>query len=552
MLQKLVIRNYAIIDHLIFEPGKNFNTLTGETGAGKSIILGALSLILGERADTSVLINKTEKCVVEALFDVRNFQSFRAILRENDLDDEEQCIIRREISTGGKSRAFVNDTPVTLHLLNSLTSLLVDLHQQFGHLALENDRFQMDVIDAIAGNEKLLLEFQEHYREWQRCSQQLQELQHRQEEWQKEADYKQFLYDELAAAAFAEHEIEEAEAAQQKLMHSERILSVLESSVAQLEEGEQPMLVLLKKTLQQLQGIADVVPETQPLALRVSGAYEELKDVAAELGMLRSNIDLDPAGLLKLQDRLDLAYRLLKKHALKTTAELLTLQQSLGQELQATQNLSMDIETLRVKKNEVFEQARALAVELSKRRHAVASTFSDRVNERLQWVGMPNSRFAVELSEVKTLQATGQDNVHFLLDANKTGQMLPVYKVASGGELSRIMLCIKSLTAEAMQLPTLIFDEVDTGISGEAARQVGLLLQSLGKHHQIISITHQPQVAAKGSTHFFVYKDITPEGKITTRVKQLNDEERIKAVAQMIGGEAPSEAAFQSARELVA
>jgi DNA repair protein RecN (Recombination protein N) len=552
MLQKLIIRNYAIIDNLSIEPDVHLNTVTGETGAGKSIILGALSLILGERADTTVLINKAEKCVVEAHFDVKNNKSFLKALKKEELDEEEQCIIRREISTSGKTRAFINDTPVTLNILNKLTSLLVDLHQQFGHLALEDDNFQLDVIDAIAKNGDNLKQYQELFGKYRKLSKELSEQQARQAQWQKESDYKQFQYDELAQASFKQNEIEDAEQQLKQLNHSERILNVLQAARIAMEEGEQPIVNEVRRITQQLQTISELVKEVEPLQERLASAHAELKDIAGELEQVEAKVNLDPALMLTLQERVDLGYKLCKKHGVQTTNELLEISTGLEKELQETLNLNDHIEQLTKEQEQLYKAVKAQAEKLSAKRKETAPAIAAKVNELLKLVGMPNALLKIELTSIAQPDSYGMDEVSFLLDANKTGNFLPVYKAASGGEMSRIMLCIKSLTARAMHLPTLIFDEVDTGISGEAARQVGMLLRDLASYHQVICITHQPQVAAKGSRHFFVYKELDKANKITTNVRVLQEDERVLAIARMIGGEAPSDAALQNARELVA
>jgi len=551
MLEKLIIKNYAIIDNVILEPDTHLNTVTGETGAGKSIILGALSLILGERADTSVLINKDEKCIVEAHFEVAGNQQFKKALKEEDLDDEKQCIIRREISSNGKSRAFINDTPVTLVILNRLTTLLVDLHQQFDHMDIEQDDFQMDVLDAIAQNTGLRNEYGTLFQQYKSVSRQLTEKTAQLAQWQKESDYKKFLLDELVQLDFKENEIEEADQQLKQISHAERIISVLQSSRYVLEEGEQPMVNELKKINQQLQGITEVMPDATALQVRISSVYEELKDIGAELETLEGQVSLDEELTQQLQERLDVGYKMLKKHAVSNTNELLALQATLQEELKSTLDLSETIEQLGKQKQSTYDALLAIADNLSAQRKKVAPQIAAKINELLAAVGMPNARFEISLKKNAEPTAMGIDMVSFMLDANKSGQFLPVHKAASGGEMSRIMLCIKSLTAKAMHLPTLIFDEVDTGISGEAARQVAVLLRDLSKYHQVICITHQPQVAAKGTKHFYVYKDVDASGRITTRVRILQQEERVLAIAQMIGGEKPSEAAMQNARELV-
>lgn len=550
MLQKLVIRNYAIIDHLVIEPDGHLNTVTGETGAGKSIILGALSLILGERADSSVLINKNEKSVIEGYFDVTENEVFKAALLEAELDYDAQCIIRREIAVSGKSRAFVNDTPVTLGVLNKLTSLLVDLHQQFDHMALEEDNFQMEALDAVGNTATQAAAYSKLYARYKKVKQQLTEQTALRAKWQQEADYKQYLLDELVHASFKPDEIELAEQQLKQLSHAERILSVLQGAQSVLEEGEQPLVNELKRINQQLSGIADVLPGIKPLQERMASAWLELKDIAGELEAEAGKVSLDPAAMDELQQRNDLGYKLLKKHALKTTAELLELQQKLEEDLRSTLNVNEAIERLTKEEASLYKDLIAEAEQLSAMRKKAIPLFAGKINELLPLVGMPNARFEIRMEPVQP-GANGIDHVQYLLDANKSGQFQPLQKAASGGEMSRIMLCIKSLTAKALHLPTLIFDEVDTGISGEAARQVGVLLRELSAYHQVICITHQPQVAARGTRHFYVYKEADKQERLTTKVRLLERDERILAIARMIGGEQPSEAAISNARELV-
>jgi len=550
MLQKLIIKNYAIIDHLELMPDKGLNIVTGETGAGKSILLGALSLVLGDRADTSVLINKEEKCIAEAFFDIKDNIAFRAALQTQGFDDDTECIIRREIAPSGKSRAFINDTPVTLGILNELASLLVDLHRQFGHLALKDVDFPIEVVDAVAQNTALCHEYETLFKEYRKTEDQLNEYKTQLAKLQKEADYKQFLLDELVQAALKENEIEHAEQQLKQISHSERIIATLQNSLLSMTEGETPVINEIKRLIQQLQSIADVLPAIIPLSQRMNTVYEEFKDIRSEIEGLENSISFDQDVMLQLQERIDTGYKLLKKHALATTNDLLSLQQKLEQELNITLNIDEQIAVLSKQKEELYHKLVAKAEELSARRKKQALPTSGQVNELLAKVGMPNARFKIAITQ-QELGPSGIDNITFLFDANKSGQFLPVEKVASGGEMSRIMLCIKSLTAKAMQLPVLVFDEVDTGISGEAAKQVGILLRELASYHQVLCITHQPQVAAKGSKHFYIYKEESKNQKIVTKVRVLQSDERISVIAKMIGGENPSTAAMQNALELV-
>lgn len=550
MLLQLSINNYAIIDHLSIRPDQHLNIVTGETGAGKSIILGALSLILGDRADTSVLINKEAKCVVEATFDVKENTAFQDALKLAELDEEPQCIIRREINSSGKSRAFVNDTPVTLSVLNTLTALLVDLHQQFDNHAIEDDHFQLSVVDVLAQNNTLKETYQITFRQYQQVLQELNSKQAQQAQWQKDADYKQFLFDELEQVNFLPDEIEEAEIQLKQLSSAERIIGVLQQARFILDEGEQPLANEVRRQAQQLQSITDVLPEAQSLYERLNSIYAEAKDIAAELENLEGKISLNPEQMARLEERLDIGLKLQKKHAVQSTNELIEIFKQLGEELKATLNLHEEIAALEKSKTDLFEKVQKTGTELSASRKKLAPSIAKQITQMLAEVGMPNAQFNIGIATLSKPGITGLDQIDFLLDANKSGNFQPVEKAASGGEMSRIALCIKSLIARTVHLPTLIFDEVDTGISGEAARKVGALLKDLAQYHQVICITHQPQVAAKGSTHFYVFKEQGKDGKINTQIRILAPDEKILAIAKMIGGEQPSEAAMNNAREL--
>jgi DNA repair protein RecN (Recombination protein N) len=550
MLLQLSINNYAIIDRLSIKPDKHLNIVTGETGAGKSIILGALSLILGERADTSVLINKESKSIVEASFDVRENQAFKIALKEAELDEEDHCIIRREINSAGKSRAFVNDTPVTLSVLNKLTALLVDLHQQFDNHAIEDDLFQLSVVDVLAQNSIIKDQYQNVFKQYQQVVQELNAKKNQQAQWQKDADYKQFLYDELEQINFRPNEIEEAEIQLKQLNAAEKIISILQQARYVLDEGDMPLANEIRRQAQQLQSIADVFPEAQLLQERLNSIYAEAKDIASELENAEGKISLNPEQMARLEERMDAGIKLQKKHAVQSTNELIDIFESLGQELKATLNLHEEIDGLEKRKIELNESLQKTGSQLSASRQKIAPAIAEQVTTLLAEVGMPNAQFIIGISHLAKPNVNGLDDISFQLDANKSGHFQPVYKAASGGEMSRIALCIKSLIARAIHLPTLIFDEVDTGISGEAARKVGALLKDLAQYHQVICITHQPQVAAKGSTHFYVYKEQGKEGKINTQIRVLAPEEKIIAIAKMIGGEQPSEAALNNAREL--
>ncbi len=551
MLQKLSINNYAIIDRLELTPDKRLSILTGETGAGKSIIVGALSLILGERADTSVLINKDEKCIVEAVFDVKGNAAFLNALAVEDLDDEQQCIVRREINIKGKSRAFINDTPVRLDVLNKLTSMLVDLHQQFDHLALESEYFQLDVIDAIADNIELRKEFKEVYSQYKSTQKELEALLKKKEDWQRESDYKQYLYNELVEASFKENEIEDAELKLKTVNKAEEVQQVVHATVQYLQEGEQPIVNELQRLCKQLEVIVEVFPEAKEVLDRLNAAQIELDDIAGEINLLGSRFDVDEEEIQLLNDRVDIGYKLQKKHHVNSTNELIEITQQLEKELQSGLDIDTDIAELGVLQKDLLDKLQNIGNRLSENRAKYATSFAEDVNKLLALVGMPNAIFSVGIAKKETPSAFGFDEIQFYLDANKSGKSQAIHKAASGGEMSRIMLCIKSLTAQVMDMPTLIFDEVDMGISGEAAKQVGLLLSSLSQHHQIICITHQPQVAARGDYHLYVYKEAGEDKRINTKVKEIEGDERVRIIAQMLDGDDPSKVAIQNAKALI-
>jgi DNA repair protein RecN (Recombination protein N) len=548
MLQRLTIKNYAIIDHLEVDFSANLNVITGETGAGKSILLGALSLILGERADPGVLFDKTGKCVIEGLFKVKKSQ-VTTFFNKHELDLEDQLIIRREISAAGKSRAFINDTPVNLSQLGELSAYLVDLHQQFDTLELEKSDFQREVVDALVNKPTLLQQYQHSYHEYVLVQKKNKQLQEQRDHANKELDYNKFLLDELADAAFTNDEIEALEAELKTLSHAEEIKNTLNRVYFQLKEDEQPILQQLKQLQTSLQGLSDFHKEVPAIAARLQSTYLELQDIAGEVEHINDQVHYDGERIEQVNERQTLGFRLLKKHGVQTTNELLQIQEALTLKVDNVLNLDEALAQLEKQQAILQESLKAAATIISAERHKQVAPFEKQVNALLAQVGMPNARIKVDISQ-GNLHAYGQDNIEFLFDANKSNQFAPIRKVASGGELSRLMLCIKSLVAQSVALPTLIFDEIDTGISGEAARQVGVILKGLAKAHQVICITHQPQIAGKADAHYFVFKD-AKASKVTTNVRLLTKEERITHIAQMLSGEKPTAAALENAREMV-
>lgn len=549
MLRKLFIQNYAIIDEIGIDFSSKLNIITGETGAGKSILMGALSLILGERADSSVLVNTEKKCFIEGYFAVNHKQSVIRFLEENDLDVEEELVLRREIAANGKSRAFINDTPATLQQLKTLASLLVDLHQQFDTLELGDADFQREVMDALAGNENTLFGYQRIFRQWQAACRELETLQQQKAAFTKELDYNQFLFDELNDLGLKENELEDLDSELKLLNNAEGIKTTLSKVYFDLKESEQPVVQLLKQLLNQLQGYASYHANLPGVIERLQSSQIELQDIADEVERINDSVNYDEKRIEWINQRLMEGYKLAKKHNVQNTSQLLEIRDQLEEKLKAVLDMDDALAAKEKQADQLLTEARKLANQLSQARHKQTQPLEEKVNQLLAQVGMPNARMKVDLKD-NTLTLSGKDQIDFLFDANKSNRFEPIRKVASGGELSRLMLCIKSLVAQSIDLPTLIFDEIDTGISGEAAKQVGLIMKGLAASRQIICITHQPQIAGKANAHFFVYKDIRNDA-VKTNIRLLNEDERITAIARMLSGEKPTAAALENAREMM-
>jgi DNA repair protein RecN (Recombination protein N) len=549
MLKEVSIQNFAIIEELkvVFQP--ELNIITGETGAGKSILLGALGLVLGERADSSVLLNKEKKCVVEVLFEVNN-TTIKEWLSAEDIDEAvDELVLRREIGSNGKSRAFINDTPVNLQQLKQLSSMLVDLHQQFDTLELGEAYFQREALDAMAGCSKDTAAYHQLYVQFSKEQKELQLLKEKQQQAQKEKDYHQFLLEELEQASFKENELEQIEQELKLLSNAGAVSSTLTDAVYLLKDGETPVVQQLKTLLQRLHQYKELNHDLSIIIERLQSAHIELSDIASELDHLQNTIAVDEERMQQITERLEIGYKLQKKHGVNSTHELLKIQQQLETKLQAVLNLEEEINTKEQQTSALQLQLQQQADGLSVKRTKQALPFAEKVNALLAKVGMPNAQLKVEV-HTTALNAYGSNTIEFLFDANKSNRFEPISKVASGGELSRLMLCIKSLVAKQMALPTMLFDEIDTGISGEAARQVGILLKELSKQHQVITITHLPQIAAKASAHFYVYKQEEKKG-ISTKIRLLKKEEQIEAIARMLSGERLTDSSLKTAKELV-
>lgn len=549
MLKKLHIQNYAIIDEIDIQFSNQLNIITGETGAGKSILMGALSLILGERADTSALKVNDKKCVIEGFFSIDDKPAIKQFLKDNELDIEEELVVRREIAVSGKSRAFVNDTPTTVQQLKALASLLVDLHRQFDTLELGDEDFQREVIDALANNHDLLQTYQTQYKQWLQATKTLQELQAQKAAFNKELDYHQFLYDELEEVSLQENELEDLDAELNLLSNSEGIKTALTKTYFDLKENEQPIVVSLKQLINQLSTYTAYHHDLPSVIERLQSAHIELQDIAEEVERINDVINFDEKRIEFINERLAVGYKLLKKHGVKSTAEILAIQAELQEKLQAVLNIDDAILQKEKEVAQLLQQTAKTAETLANKRLQQVAPLEKNVNHLLHQVGMPNARLKVQIKDT-TLNLYGKNEIELLFDANKSNRFEPIRKVASGGELSRLMLCIKSLVAKSMDLPTMIFDEIDTGISGEAAKQVGAIMKDLATNRQIICITHQPQIAGRANAHYFVYKEIKGEA-VKTNIRLLSNNERITAIAQMLSGEKPTAAALENAREMV-
>jgi DNA repair protein RecN (Recombination protein N) len=549
MLQKLRILNYAIIDELTISFSQKLNIITGETGAGKSILMGALDLVLGKRADTAILKEKDKKCIVEATFVVKNNEAIQQFFVENDLDKEEEILIRREIAANGKSRSFVNDTPVNLSQLKELTANLVDLHRQFDTQEISSENFQREVMDALADNATLLAQLKTVYAKYSAVKNELEALHVQQTNADKEADYNKFLLEEFTEISLKENELEDLDAEIKLLSNAENIKMQLGAVYGFLSGGEEPVVQNLKSFSQKLTGLKEFHTAIEDLQKRLISAQLEIQDVADELERIDDEIVYDAERINAVNERVSAGYKLLKKHGVTNTVQLLEIQETLQQKLDAVFNITNATEKAEKESKKLFVEATVLATKINANRVAQVKPFVLKVNDLLTQVGMPNAKIKVAINSV-ALSTNGSDEINFLFDANKTNRFEPLYKVASGGELSRLMLSVKSLVAKKLQLPVLIFDEIDTGISGEAAKQVGFIMKELSGSHQLIAITHQPQIAAKANAHYFVYKQIVKD-TIQTSVRLLNEDERIVAIAQMLSGEKPTAAALENAKEMM-
>lgn len=550
MIKKLSVSNYTLIDELHIDFSAGFSVITGETGAGKSIILGALSLILGQRADLKSLRRSDEKAVIEGVFDIASYH-LRDFFDENELDyDEGECILRREILPSGKSRAFINDTPVSLAQLKTLGEQLIDIHSQHQNMLLADSRFQLRVVDTMAGDAALLADYREHYRRWRERLQAYTRLQEENRSGREEEDYLRYQLAQLDEAHLQEGEQEELEAELQTLQHAEEIKNELAMLQEFLHAEETGVVSLLNATLSRMRALSRLYPEVDEWAGRLESDYIDLKDIASTVDRSQENLNMDPERLAWVENRLDTYYSLQQKHRLASAAELLALRDSFAERLTRIENYDEELAALKHEVDEAESQVRNLAEQLTRVRRQSAANISSTLTERVKPLGMPHLQFEIEVSTRPQFDETGGDAIRFLFSANKNQPLQPVSEVASGGEISRLMLSLKALVAHAMALPTIVFDEVDTGVSGEIADKMARIMREMSRCMQVISITHLPQVAAWGQTHYRVYKSDTATATATHLVR-LTDSERVEEIARMLSGSSLTAAALDNARELL-
>lgn len=549
MLQKLSIRNYALIDSVELKLDKGLNIITGETGAGKSIMLGALSLILGQRAETKYFFNQEKKCIIEGQFRLTD-DTLHSLFEENDIDFYEETILRREISTDGKSRAFINDTPVTLGVMKQVGEKLIDIHSQHATLEINDSGFQLSVVDTLANHQSLLSQYRKGYKLYKKHLQHLAALQTAADEAKSRQDYEQFLFNELENANLKTDEQSLMEIELQTLNNAESIKRSLVNAYNLLSDQEASALPILKEVVVQIQAIERFNPDYALLNERLRSALIELKDIAAETLNLEESTIFNPSRIEEINNRLDVIYTLQQKHKVNSVEELLGIHQKLSDNLNNLLSSDEEIDRLNQEIAQLKEQLELMAATLSADRDTSIIATENQVAAVLQLVGMPNAKIKIVKTTLEELNKDGKDNVVLLFSANSGQPPAPVGKVASGGELSRLMLALKSIMAKHTALPTLIFDEIDTGISGETALRVGDVIGDLEKNMQVMCITHLPQIAAKGEAHYFVYKNekgVRP----TTGIRRLAPEERIQVIAEMLSGKDPGLPAIANAKELL-
>lgn len=550
MLKSLFIQNFVLIDSLDIRFDKGFSVITGETGAGKSIILGALSLVLGQRADGKSIKNGADKCIIEAVFDISKYQ-LEPFFLDNDLEyDVDGCILRRELFASGKSRAFVNDSPVSLSVMKELGNRLIDIHSQHQNLLLGDNRFQLRVVDVMAENEILLILYRKEYGRYQSLKRELKELTQKAAQTKQEEDYMRFQLEQLSEAELVAGEQTELEEEQETLSHAEEIKSSLYRITELLDGEEQGSVQWIKEALSTADSLERYYAKAKEISERLRSAYIDLKDLASETDVLKEDIEFNPERLDWVNERLNVLYTLEQKHHLSTVEELIALQEKYESQLREIDSFEEQIEQINKQVEASHKELMQQAAVLSEQRKVASVAMAAQLVEMIVQLGMPNTRFRVDFIQKEEPESDGMDDICFMFSANKSGELQPVAQTASGGEISRLMLCLKAMVAGFTALPAIIFDEVDTGVSGDIADKMGDIMQELGTKMQVFAITHLPQIAAKGEEHYFVYKQDTDE-RTVTQIKKLDIGERIHEVARMLSGASLTEASMANAKELL-
>ncbi|GAB3786133.1 DNA repair protein RecN [Spirosoma horti] len=548
MLSHLLIKNYALIDELELSPDRELNIVTGETGAGKSIILGAIGLLLGNRADTRVLYNPEQKCIIEGTIGVSGYQIER-IFEEEELDYSDSCIVRREIGVSGKSRAFVNDTPVNLETLRRVTSQMMDIHSQHDSVLLGSNEYQLEIVDTYAQNEGQLRAYRADYQTYRAKKSHYDQLQTEASAMRKEFDYNNFLYEELVKAQLLPDEQESLEQELTILENAEDIKERLQVAYEYLDNTEQSVIDFLKGTVSNLAYISKLSNQYEQLLQRAQSSLIELRDLADEISVEQDRVDIDDTRAETIRERLNLMYQLQTKHQAKDVAALIALRNELGLKVSKVLNLDDALADAKAQTDEARAQLQSSASALSTSRNAVLQPIETQIGQLLNDLGMPNASLKIH-AETGKPTTTGVDTISFLFSANKGVKPQQLKNVASGGEFSRLMMAIKYILASKRSLPTIVFDEIDAGVSGEIAIKMGNMMRDMAHNHQIIAITHLHQIAGQGTAHYFVYKDHSA-AKTVSRIKKLTLEERVNEIAQMIGGKNPSASALKNAREIL-
>lgn len=548
MIKSLQIKNYALIRELEMSPSEHLNIITGETGAGKSIMLGAVGLLLGKRADTKVLLDENQKCIVEGVFDISSY-ALEKIFEQEDLDYETECVIRREISPSGKSRAFVNDTPTNLSALKSIGEKLMDVHSQHESLQLGKNMYQLNALDAFAAHPELITNYQKAYKTYASAKKQLEKLETLAAQSAEDADYKQFLLNELQEANLDDLNQEELEKELEVLENAEDIKIKLSQSIHMLDESEVAILQQLNESKSLLHSIASFSKDLEDLSERMESASIELADISNEMQRVQDQVEHDPEKIQELKDRLDLLFRLQKKHTVLTVEELINIRNELDESLSQVANLDNDIAKAKKELESAEKAMREKGGKLTESRKLSALNFSDEIEKIIHQIGIENGTVEIKVNPAES-SIHGLDTIEMLFSANKGIKPQELKEVASGGEFSRLIFAVKYLIADKTAMPTIIFDEIDTGVSGEVALQMIRMMKHMAKNHQVISISHLPQFAAGGDAHYYVYKDHTSDRSVS-RIKKLADEDRVTEIAKMIGGENPGTSALESAKELL-